>query len=90
MTLKWLVDSKHGHFMWPLDVNKPTTTKKIKIAYFDQCFGCAAPKRWLKYTSSVYLKTILKLHGVVRKEDKFAQGMKKEKSVCNLKDKNSP
>ena len=34
--------------------------KNIKIVYFDQRFGCAAPKRWLKYTTP---KTSLVLLG---------------------------
>ena len=27
--------------------------KKVKIGYFDQHFGCAAPKHWLKYTTII-------------------------------------
>ena len=45
MTIKWLVDSKHGHFMWPLDVNKPTKTGLLLVTIscvISDLWGCVA------------------------------------------------
>ena len=42
-----------------LDTNYLICFKNLKNAYFDQRFGCATPKHWLKYTTNECIADIM-------------------------------